>query len=175
MVLTCVAKAEKDLYYHVSDLQAPDLAILQASIGHCFSYGRGTPTDSKKALALFRKAAEQGHAAAQLDLGDCYFGGQGTSWDHCIGKGRGQDFDLAAVWYQKAAELGVAGAQFNLARLKERSMIDPRAAKVSLYAAATKSWDQRDLAQWFRQDNCSGLSETLGVDKYRLYCRGFFS
>jgi len=52
----------------------------------------------------FRKAAEQGYAAAQYNLGVCYKKGEGVS----------QDKAEAVNWYRKAAEQGVAKAQYNL-------------------------------------------------------------
>jgi len=55
-------------------------------------------------LKAWRKAAEVGHAGAQLSLGFC----------HEQGKGVLQDFKLAAEWYAKAAAQGHAGAQSSL-------------------------------------------------------------
>jgi TPR repeat protein len=56
------------------------------------------------AAVSYRKAAEQGDASAQYNLGIMHDNGQGVSQD------RGQ----AAPWYRKAAEQGHAAAQFNL-------------------------------------------------------------
>ena len=54
--------------------------------------------------ALFRLAAEQGHASAQYNLGVMYANGEGVPED-----------DAEAVrWYRMAAEQSHAGAQFNL-------------------------------------------------------------
>jgi len=55
-------------------------------------------------LAEVRKAAEQGNAAAQFNLGMMYANGQGVT----------QDYSEAFRWYRKAAEQGNATAQFNL-------------------------------------------------------------
>ena len=49
----------------------------------------------------FRKAAEQGNANAQLNLGDLYRNGLGVR----------QSFEEAACWYRKAAEQGHSQAQ----------------------------------------------------------------
>ena len=65
--------------------------------------------DYTKAAPLFRKAAEQGHAIAQNDLG----------WLYEEGKGVRQDYTQAAEWYRKAAEQGYASAQNNLGILYE--------------------------------------------------------
>jgi uncharacterized protein len=55
-------------------------------------------------LGWYRKAAEQGNAIAQYNLGDMYRVGEGVSADN----------SAAAIWYRKAAEQGYARAQNNL-------------------------------------------------------------
>ena len=60
-----------------------------------------SPTDP---LADLRKAAEQGDAKAQFNLGDAYFFGEGVAKDQAE----------AMKWLRKAAEQGDAKAQFNL-------------------------------------------------------------
>ncbi|HEY1382253.1 MAG TPA: hypothetical protein VGF43_01490 [Dongiaceae bacterium] len=60
-----------------------------------------------EALGWYRKAAEQGHARAQNNLGILYDNGQGVS----------QDYAEAARWYRKAAELGYVEAQYNLGNM----------------------------------------------------------
>jgi TPR repeat protein len=52
----------------------------------------------------YRKAAEQGNAGAQNNLGDCFYAGRGVA----------QDYSQAAYWFGKAAEQGDAMAQYNL-------------------------------------------------------------
>ena len=51
-----------------------------------------------------RKAAEQGDANAQFNLGNAYYFGRGVP----------QDFAQAVLWYRKAAEQGVQNAELNL-------------------------------------------------------------
>lgn len=58
----------------------------------------------EKAAALYRKDAELGVIAAQLNLAIMYLDGQGVP----------QDFQKAAQWFSKAAEQGNAEAQYNL-------------------------------------------------------------
>lgn len=58
----------------------------------------------KKAVNWLRKAAEQGNAAAQNNLGCCYKSGQGVE----------QNYIEAVQWYMKAVEQGDAFAQCNL-------------------------------------------------------------
>ena len=58
----------------------------------------------EKAFLLYKKAAEQGHAPAQNNLGYCYKYGEGVA----------QDKEEAVKWYRKSAEQGNAPAQHNL-------------------------------------------------------------
>jgi TPR repeat protein len=55
-------------------------------------------------VSWFRKAAEQGHAHAQYNLGVTY----------AEGKGIAQDYVAAVKWWRLAAEQGDSHAQFNL-------------------------------------------------------------
>jgi len=57
--------------------------------------------DYKKALKIFKPLAEQGGAAAQLNLGNMYLYGEGVP----------QDYAEAVKWYRIAAEQGDAEAQ----------------------------------------------------------------
>ena len=69
-----------------------------------YANGDGVPKDSFEAVKWYRKAAEQGHADAQYNLGLAYRYGRGVPKD-----------DAEAVkWYWKAAEQGDAEAQGNL-------------------------------------------------------------
>ena len=55
-------------------------------------------------MQWYRRAAEQGNADAQVNLGLMYANGQGVR----------QDYTQAVQWCRRAAEQGHAGAQFNL-------------------------------------------------------------
>ncbi|MYG53878.1 MAG: sel1 repeat family protein, partial [Rhodospirillaceae bacterium] len=61
-------------------------------------------------LKWFRKAAAQGHAASQHNLGFAYFTGKGVPADNAA----------AARWFRRAAERGLARAQYNLGHLYDR-------------------------------------------------------
>jgi TPR repeat protein len=50
--------------------------------------------DYEEAIELFRKAAEQGHAEAQYNLGFMFHYGQGVE----------PDYEEAFEWYKQAAE-----------------------------------------------------------------------
>src|SRR6478736_6798225 len=69
-------------------------------------YDRG---DYTQAARLFAPLAEQGHAAAQFNLGVMYRYGEGVP----------KEAQEAAKWYRKAAEQGHAAAQNNLGVMYE--------------------------------------------------------
>ena len=97
----------------------------------------------EQAFPVCSKAAEQGDAAAQFNLGLMYDLGRGVQQDYAeaekwyykaaeqgyafaqhnlgvmydSGKGVQQDYAEAAKWYRKAAEQGDAVAQYNLGRM----------------------------------------------------------
>ena len=60
--------------------------------------------DYTKAVEWFRKAAEQGDADAQCNLGICYYKGEGVP----------SNYDKAAEWWRKSAEQEYAKAQYYL-------------------------------------------------------------
>ena len=61
--------------------------------------------NSAEAVKWYRKAAEQGFAAAQYDLGRMYFKGEVVP----------RDYTEAAKWYRKLAEQDAAAAQYDTA------------------------------------------------------------
>jgi hypothetical protein len=67
--------------------------------------GEGVPKDVAKAVEWWQKAAAQGDANAQYNLGVMYNKGEGVP----------KDAARAIEWYRKAAEQGNSYAQFNLA------------------------------------------------------------
>jgi S1-C subfamily serine protease len=69
-----------------------------------YDNGRGVPKDSAEAVKWYRKAAEQGFAPAQVDLGAMYHNGDGVL----------KDSAEAVKWFRKAADQGDSSAQSNL-------------------------------------------------------------
>ena len=69
-----------------------------------YLHGRGVPQDDTRAVEWYRKAAEQGYAKAQNNLGWMYQRGQGVAKDEVE----------AANWYRKAADQGDVLAQQNM-------------------------------------------------------------
>ena len=73
-----------------------------------YYYGKGVAQDNAEALKWYRKAAEQGHASAQYNLGYMYEYGIGVA----------KDLHEARKWYQKAAAQGNGYAKSALKYLK---------------------------------------------------------
>lgn len=98
------------------DLQMPTnaaekIAAIQNEVGLRYYRGEGyipgvgvATQDLVKAVNYFHRAAEKGNVNAQVNLGNCYYFGEGVV----------QDKAQAVKWFQKAAEQGDADAQANL-------------------------------------------------------------
>jgi TPR repeat protein len=87
----------------------------QYVVGKCYRFGYffgGVAQDDAEAARLFRLAAEQGHAGAQMSLGYMFNNGQGVA----------QDTAEAIRWYRLAAEQGDADAQYNLGNMFENGL-----------------------------------------------------
>ena len=108
--------------------------------------GEGVKQDYDEAAKWYAKAAAQGLAAAQFDLGAMYEDGTGVPQDYkealkwyskaadqgntgalfnlgliyYLGEGVPQDYTEAAKWYTKAAEQGDTDAQYNLGLMYEK-------------------------------------------------------
>jgi hypothetical protein len=79
----------------------------QNALGDRYSYGLSVDQDYVKAMIWYQKAADQGFAPAQLNVG----------WLYENGLGVGKDLVKARKWYQKSAERGNAEAKISLDRL----------------------------------------------------------
>ncbi|MCL2761332.1 MAG: sel1 repeat family protein [Desulfuromonadales bacterium] len=115
--------------------------ISQFGMGYLYYYGKGGVAQNyQEAFIWFKKAADQGIAAAQNYLGVMYSDGTGVAqndyaafmWyktaadqgladaqfhvgeSYQFGTGVRQNYEEAFIWYKKAAEQGHAGAQFFL-------------------------------------------------------------
>ena len=110
----------------------------------------GVPQDAAAAVTWYRRAAEQGDATAQSNLGGMYDQGLGVP----------QDAAAAVAWYRRAAELGDARAQYNLGGLyaEGRGVPPDAAGAVAWYRRAAEQGHVR------AQYNLGGLyAEGLGV------------
>jgi tetratricopeptide (TPR) repeat protein len=97
--------------------------------------GHGVTQDYTQAIAWYRKAAEQGNATAQLNIGYMYEKGQGVT----------QDYTQAIAWYRKAAEQGNAGGQFNLGIMYEKGQGVPQ--------------DYAKAVEWYRKSAEQGNAD----------------
>ena len=80
-------------------------AQAQTDLGNRYYYGKeGVAKDFTEAVKWYRKAAEQGYARAQRNLGNSYYCGEGVT----------EDYAEAVKWYRKAAEQGYALALWDL-------------------------------------------------------------
>lgn len=119
----------------------PNHPALQFYLGLAYYNGTGVPrVDHARAVRWWCRAAEQGCAQAQNNLGHAYEQGDGVERDYNkaaywyrkaarenhltgqfnlavlyeVGRGVAQDLTQAAEWYRRAAEQGHAPAQYNL-------------------------------------------------------------
>ncbi len=83
--------------------------------GRRYENGEGVPADVDRAIRLYCKAARQGHADAQYQLG----------WLYAHGRGVKRDDALAAAWLKKAAGKNHAQARnvLRLLKVKPRSQV----------------------------------------------------
>ena len=73
-------------------------------MGVMYHHGQGVPGDDQEAIKQYRKAAKNGLAEAQSNLGDLYYYGVAVH----------QDYQEAMKWYEMEAEQGDADAQASL-------------------------------------------------------------
>ena len=88
--------------------------------------GIGVSQDHHAAVTWYRKAAGQGHAQAQNNLGTMFVNGQGVP----------QDYHSAADWFCKAAARGDVEGQYNLGLMYENGTGVPQ--------------DQHAAMTWYR-------------------------
>ena len=156
---------------------SPTNAIDQYNLG--IEYDR--TKDYAKAAYWYEKAAEQGFAKAQFNIGFFYNTGQGVNQDYAkaaywyekaarqgfdqaqynlgvcyyYGEGVNQDYTKAAYWYEKAARQGFAQAQYNLG--------------VCYYYREGVNQDYTKAAYWFEKAAQQGLANAqynLGKSYY---------
>jgi eukaryotic-like serine/threonine-protein kinase len=101
-------------------------------LGALYATGaEGVPQDADEAVIWYQKAADQGLAKAQKNLGDMYFFGRGVD----------RDYKQAMLWYAKAAEQNFADAQFRLGYMNEKGLgtdVSNQAA-IELYQKAVRN------------------------------------
>lgn len=149
---------QKEIRNHAKDnileLANEGDVFAQASAAWGYREGYGTAVDHVEAVKWVRKAAEQGFARAQYDLGDMYYYGRGVE----------QSYEKAAEWYQKAAEQGLARAQYKLG-----DMYDIGIGVEKSYEKAAE-WFLKAAEQGFARAQCKlGLMYENGTGVERSY------
>ncbi len=104
---TCFAQEAPDVKSLTKKAEAGDVTA-QIALGLAYDQGKGgLEQDRRKAAEWFGKAAAQGAAEAQFNLGTMYDLGAGVKKDQA----------KALEFFGKAAAQGMADAQFNLANM----------------------------------------------------------
>jgi enhanced entry protein EnhC len=117
----------------------------QFNTGLMYEEGKGRPVDRDKAIDLYLKAAEQGHAQAMVQLAGLYFSaGESQKAQH---------------WYKKSADLGNRDALYHLGLLSETGI-------------ATKL-DYANALQYYQQSSDKGdANATLALARMYQYGLG---
>jgi TPR repeat protein len=160
----------------------------QATLASYYRFGIGTiPKDDAKALYWYRKAAEQGHPDAQIQLLESYFYGdeipqdyvEAAFWAHKAseqgnaygqlwlggfyekGEVLQQDYSKAAYWYRKAAEVGFPNAKWFLGMLYKSGLGVPQDNSEAYF------WQTLAVSEWtsthvFIEDSYSLATKETG-------------
>jgi TPR repeat protein len=144
----------------------------QRALGYWYENGQGgLPKDDSEAVKWYRKAAEQGDADGQNDLGRMYYNGRGVAkdeaeavkwyqkaaeqghgwaennlgWMYATGTGVAKDENEAAKWHRKAAEQGNPSAQGNLGWMyaNGRGVVKDETESLKWYRLAAEAGDSK--------------------------------
>ncbi|HXA85214.1 MAG TPA: tetratricopeptide repeat protein [Candidatus Dormibacteraeota bacterium] len=107
----------------------------QAALASCYDMGMHVKPDGKESIGWLTKAANQGYAPAEYELGRIYLYGRGIE----------ADYSQALLWERKAAEQGDPRAQRDLAFMYERGFGVPA--------------DPAQAAEWNRKAATQGNAE----------------
>jgi len=110
MILCLGSPARADDFSELKAKAKSGDAVDQYNLGSFYdnkeSKGKRKTKDNQQAVYWYTKAAEQGLANGQFDLGRMYVTGKGVT----------QDIELGVSWQLKAAEQGLASAQFAIGK-----------------------------------------------------------
>jgi TPR repeat protein len=114
----------------------------EVALGNLYESGQSVlPLDPAQAAEWYRRAADKGHAGAQMNLAMMYLDGHGVP----------RNVPQAVVWYERAANGGDVIAMFSLGSIYEAGA--DRVARDATTAAA-----------WYR----NAAKQGLGIAQYRL-------
>ena len=108
--LACLALAAVWAGSAAAQLPAPNDPAFEYETAMNYLTGQGVARDPVEAVAWLRKAAQQGHAEAQVQLGVCFQSGTGVP----------ADAEQAFEWFRKAAEQGNPRGQLQLGLAYQR-------------------------------------------------------
>ena len=138
-------------------------------VGQCYAVQENSPNSLARAVFWYQKAADAGHAAAMVALGDSYLSGKGIA----------QDNEQALHWYQEAAKLGNKEIQSALAGayvasgdsyLSGIGIAQDNEQAFRCYQEAAKLGNkeiQLALAYAYEQGNCIALDREKAMHLYR--------
>lgn len=109
--------------------------IMQVKVAELYQSGEGGVTQSSTdAAEWYQKAAAQGYAVAQYNLGVMYGEGKGVD----------QNYEEAFTWFEKAAEQGYVAAQYNLGLMYDqgRGVFPDIKEAISWYTRAAEQGDE---------------------------------
>ncbi|HEY2363919.1 MAG TPA: tetratricopeptide repeat protein [Candidatus Angelobacter sp.] len=124
----------------------------QTTLASCYDLGMHVNPDGKESIGLLTKAANQGYAPAEYELGRIYLYGRGIPTDYA----------QALIWERKAAEQGDSRAQRDLAFMYERGF------GVAADPAQAAEWNRKAAMQGNAQAQlhlAKGLDDGVGVSK----------
>ena len=114
---------------YINNISSP---LVLYAIGVKYDLGVDAPADLTRAAPCYRRAAEQGHAMAQFNLGSMYNHGRGV-----------ENENVESVrWYREAANQGVPNAQCSLGHMYFEGM------------GVEKNWEEAVI--WFRLSAAQG-------------------
>lgn len=134
----------------------------QTALASCYDLGMHVKPDGKESIRWITKAANQGYAPAEYELGRIYLYGRGIPIDYA----------QALIWERKAAEQGDPRAQRDLAFMYERGF------GVAADPAKAAEWNQKAAAQGNAEAQlhlAKALDEGAGVNKDAQEARRWYS
>jgi hypothetical protein len=152
------AYAAKDYQRALRELlpaAAEGSAVAQYLVAFMYANAQGVTQDDAEAVKWYRRAAEQGYADAQHNLGAEAQYSLGVMYVH--GRGVPQDDAEAVKWYRRAAEQGQADAQHSLGVMYGKGRGVPQ--------------DDAEAVKWYRRAAEQGYADAqhnLGV----MYVKG---
>jgi TPR repeat protein len=118
-------------------------------------FDAGAESDQGLAAQWYRKAAEQGHCAAQFHL----------ALMHAQGKGGLRDQTAALMWLRRAAEAGHGGAQYHLGVRLYRASKSKIGGEASELRIESLKWLQHAVAQSCRGAESAREFVLLGMTR----------